>query len=466
MILEECKEVFNRSFAQLEKENLSDSGIAAICDIRKAVKEVLMHASNYQDALMLFNRLSNSVVREQSENDVLANPFWDMQEKNRNSMPVVEEKAAAPIPSQMTISEEPVEKRPSVRGSGRLSSVSRVTEPDVPCEVIKPQSDRDFDKAIEDAVQKFDEALKESTEKSFEGNFKERFETDFSDAFKGSTDITPSDDVQEYEDYTEGAGVYFDTNPFIQEEDIDEGIFSTDVYEAEDLPEYAVSMMDDPYLLADDLIESLDEDEMELFMQLGQDEELSDDIFRPSDVVESEPIAEPVEEDVKEAVESARDKFYMPARSRIAMIRGVEPEDSFSGIDLLADGYTGPEDTVEPEYMVPTEDELRNAEDSWDEDEAPGVAFERVEAPEGEEDDEEYPIFDADQYGIPVEQPVLMSDEEYEEQHKIDMTTTIAEQAAQAEQYWDKFSQASMIGFSDGDISRDIEGDIEGSEEE
>ena len=435
MILEECKEVFNRSFAQLEKENLSDKGIEAICDIRKAVRSVLTHASEYQDALMLFSRLSNSVVREQAEQDVLANSFWDTQEKNRREIDVVSKQNQAASVVDSLVSEGDALNQFSVRGSGRLPFVARTTE----------ESRVDFESIHLDRS--------ESTE-----DFKEKFDTAFSGAFKENSD-SYVDDVYE-DDYS----VTFEGNPFIQEEDIDEGIFNTDVYEVEDLPEYAVSMMDDPYLLADELIENLDEEEMDLFIQLGQDENLSEDIVRPSDLVADDL---PGDEDmsVDEAVDTARDKFCMPARSRIAMIRGVEPEYSFEGIDLLADGYVATEDAVEPERLIPTEDEIRNAEASWDDEDnsSSSVVFERVDPPE-EEYDEDPPIFDADQYGIPVAQPMMMSDEEYEEQHKVDMTTTIAEQAAQAEQYWDKFNKASMIG-ADIDPFGGDDGNIKESEE-
>lgn len=495
MVLQDYRQIIGRGFAALEHEHLSDEGIAAVCDIRKAAGELYEQAVNYQDALMLLNRLTKSAVDDAHENDVFSNPFWDAQEANRSkaSDPFTDV-APAMEPPKKEVVEEPEEKpapprKSSVRGSGKIvpdaklqPMVEREEPKEEPASLFdEEEEDELFTESLDDKISKIADAIGPVVETEAEIQPGDDFSTMFpeeegADWLAGDridhqfTNVT-EEMLRDAEDFSEpDADETEDTmDESFGEEPKD--IFSEQgVFEEDELPDYAMSYADDPYLLADDFVENLDDEDMELFIQIGSEEDgISDDIVRPGSLEKSGP-KEESKETPQEATENARDKFYMPARSRIAMIRGAEPEDYFTGFDLLADGYTKDEPEEEPESTVPTEDELANAESEF-EDEVeevkeveepprPSAVLEKVDPPENEERDEEDPSFDVDQLGIKVDQPLLMSDDEYEKQFRVAMTTTIAEQSAQAEQYMDKFNKLSAIGISSPSVSEDdAEGD-------
>lgn len=512
MVLQDYRQIIGRGFAALEHEHLSDEGIAAVCDIRKAAAELYEQAVNYQDALLLLNRLTKSAVDDAHEHDAFSNPFWDAQEASRSKTSdpfsdVEPVKEHPPAKEKEQLKEEVVEepetepappKRSSVRGSGRIvpnAKVQPMAEHEEPKEEPAVQAEEEEDELfiepLEDKIAKIADAIgpaaEVEVEKQPEDDFSNMFpEEEGADWLAGDridhqfTDVT-EEMLRDAEDFSEPDSadeedadvedVYVENTACEDVDDKPNDIFSEQgVFEEDELPEYAMSYADDPYLLADDFVENLDDEDMELFIQIGSEEDgISDDIVRPGSLEKSGPKEEP-QETPQEAVENARDKFYMPARSRIAMIRGAEPEDYFTGFDLLADGYKKDEPEEEPEMTVPTEDELANAESEF-EDEVeevkepeetprPSAVLEKVDPPENEERDEEDPSFDVDQLGIKVDQPLLMSDDEYEKQFRVAMTTTIAEQSAQAEQYMDKFNKLSAIGISSPSVSEDdAEGD-------
>ena len=481
MVLQDYRQIIAKGFIALEKEHLSDEGIAAVCDIRKAAAELYEHAVNYQDALTLLNRLTKSAVDDAREQDVFSNPFWDEQEANRGRTsdvfsdtavkeepvkeePVKEEPAEEEVKSKPRITfidpkeDVPVPKRMSVRGSGKIAPISKIQNfEDEP--VVEEVFDQPDEEPVDDIA--LDEPIEVEAEPQVGDDISTIFDEEEDDLFIDDdplnsqfTEVT-EETLSEEEDVSQS-----DAAIEIEQYDCDdepEDIFAEQgVFEEGELPDYAVSYADDPYLLADDFIENLDDEEMELFIQIGSAEDgISDDIVRPGSLEKSGPKEEP-KETPAEAMENARDKFYMPAKSRIAMIRGAEPEDYFMGFDLLADGYVKDEPDEEPEVTVPTEDELANAESEFEdeideveevEEPRPSAILEKVDPPENEERDEEDPSFDGDQLGINVDQPLLMSDDEYEKQFKVEMTTTIAEQSAQAEQYKDRFEKLAAINI-------------------
>lgn len=501
MVLQDYRQIIARGFVALEKENLSSEGIAAVCDIRRAAGELYEQASNYQDALMLLNRLTKSAVDDARPQDVFSNPFWDMQEANQgktvdpftDALPREEEQQAPlkpkvkkeeePVIDKGGVKSEPEVRRSSIRGSGRIVPTSKMQSQDAYIEGSETEDAPIDDVAVEtieldddvldtiveaDAVAEpgddFSDMFSEEEPELFIDDENDIFVEDnrTRDEFIGVTAemLREAEDFSQPDASDEADDAAVDTLDDISDEP-DDIASEQGVFEADELPEYAMSYADDPYLLADDFIENLDDEDMELFIQIGSGEDdISDDIVRPGSLEKSGPKEEP-KETPQEAVENARDKFYMPARSRIAMIRGAEPEDSFTGFDLLSEGYTKDEPDETPELSVPTEDELANAESEF-EDEVdlsepvgPSAVLEKVDPPEIEERDEEDPSFDVDQLGIPVDQPLLMTDDEYEKQFRVDMTTTIAEQSAQAEQYMDKFNKLATIDIGRPSVSDD-----------
>jgi hypothetical protein len=492
MVLNECRQAIARGFSVLEKERLSDAGIAAVCDIRKAAGELFEQASNYEDALMLFNRLTKSVVDDSRGSDVFANPFWDLQEQNRHSgsrntssdEPMAHFTSRENKPERDE--EEPSVARTSIRGSGRLTA-SKTEARDALKDEVKygssikePMFDALYEEEVEpEAATVSDEDVEvvpaKDTTESFANDFKDRFEFD-NDLSQSLVDDYHADDAAEIsaaDDLIENIEDLEEDDLFIEDEAEEEQTAAETsnavisecepedeqgVFDASELPEYAISYADDPYLLADDFVENLDDEDMELFIQMGQEaNEPSEDIVRPGSLEKHGPKEEP-KQAPQEAVENARDKFYMPARSRIAMIRGVEPEDNFNNFDLLSAGYKNDEPTEEYDSGIPTEDELRNAESEFvdepeDEPEeavipiGPSAIMEKVEAPENEERDEADPSFDDDTLGINIQKSLLMDDDEYEHSYKVDMITTIAEQDAQAESYRDRMEALASVSF-------------------
>ena len=479
MVLNECRQTIARCFSILEKERLSDEGITAVCDMRKAAGELFEQASNYEDALMLLNRLTKSAVNDSSGSNVFANPFWEQQEREKaannaktdvfeKSVDEVEEKdenlfeSFEPIPKE--VEEETPVKRTSIRGSGRIAPTSKTEARDIMKDEVR--ADQPLTEPLYDALYVEEtvdpevivtdvdevETIPKDTAESFENDFKDRFdfENDLSsDAMVESYDGEKEIETNEFDDDLED--LFFDDDEHLNF-DPDDLSAEQGVFEEDELPDYAVSYADDPYILADDFVENLDEEDMELFIQMGQDDDdVSEDIVRPGTLEKRGPKEEP-KPTHREAVENARDKFYMPAKSRIAMIRGVEPEDGFNGVDLLK-GYKNDEPEDEYDAGIPTEDELRNAEtDFFDEPEeepkGPSPIMEKVSAPEEEERDDADPTFDDDTLGISVDKSLLMDDDEFDHRYKVDMITTIAEHDARAETYRDKMEKLASVSFT------------------
>lgn len=471
MVLNECRQVIARCFNILEKEHLSDEGITAVCDMRKAAGELFEQASNYQDALMLLNRLTRSAVDDAHESNVFANPFWDKQGKNRDTnidkdtfaeKEIEPEAEAMPKaePVSEKVEEEPPVKRTSIRGSGKIAPASKTEARDIMKDEVR--ADQPLTEPLYDAIYVAEpevtvtevdevETIPKDTAESFEDDFKDRFEfeDDLSsdsmvDSYEGDREV----ETNEFDDDLED--LFFDDDEHLNF-DPDDLSAEQGVFEEDELPDYAVSYADDPYILADDFVENLDEEDMELFIQMGQDEdEVSDDIVRPGSLEKHGPKEEP-KPSHREAVEQARDKFYMPAKSRIAMIRGVEPEEGFNGVDLL-EGYKNDEPADDYDDGILTEDELRNAEseffDESEEPKGPSPIMEKVVAPEDEERDEADPAFDDDTLGISIDKSLLMDDDEFDHHYKVDMITTIAEHDARAETYRDKMEQLASVSFT------------------
>lgn len=371
MSLEKYDEIMKESFKRLECEDLSNEGILAVCAIRKATRELFTEAENYRDALTLFNRLTKSVVDDQPEpvrgNDDIS--YWDEKEKN----------------------------------------------------IEKEEEDRSFVAPLDIEPRSFDESdfkkdnISEHTlqQELVSPDLDEAFKNSFHDLPAGATSEDVCDDAYEIVSSEEERGFEAD------ERFLDEGVF-----EADELPDYAVSYVDDPYILADAIIESLDEDDMELFIQMGESYD-ANDIVRPGDV-ESSFCEEDENISVDEAVAEARDKFYMPAKSRIAMIRGVDPDDDFSDMHPLTSGYEDEEpDDESIDTGVPTDSELEMAESDFDDEVEEDKEVKREAVMERvEEDDDDYEVetdFDLDTLGIDVNHPRLMSDEEYDHEFRVEI---------------------------------------------
>lgn len=497
MVLNECRQTIARCFSFLEKERLSDDGITAVCDMRKAVSELFEQASNYEDALLLVNRLTKSVSDDEHDSNVFANPFWDMQARKREESPrrdafsePISEAEVDSAPKQEVESEvevesvskqevedesepepeieadsaeepdvsliveetspdEPALRRMSIRGSGRIVPVSKTDARDTMKDEVRADSNVSIEEPIYDAVY-VEEVEAELVEDESDSPFTPS-DDPFNNQFTGVTEEDLEEDEEDAlfmdEDEANNEKEFLDFDE--DDPELEEGVFEED-----ELPEDAVSYADDPYLLVDEFVDSLDDDEMELFIQMEQDAaDGFEDVVRPGSLEKRGPKKEP-KPTTKEAVEESRDKFYMPAKSRIAMIRGVEPEDSFSGLDLLASGYKDDEPVADYDTGVPTEDELKNAESVFfdepeeEEPKAPSAIMEKVDAPDDEERDEADPSFDDDTLGISIDKSLLMDDDEYDHRYKVDMITTIAEQDAQAESYMDRMQKLANVSFS------------------
>lgn len=324
MVLNECRQTISRCFSILERERLSDEGIAAVCDMRKAAGELYEQASNYEDALMLLHRLTKSVADDSHGANVFANPFWDLQEKNR-----MEHSEAGVFSSQFDTpptsrvereterephvekdephveKDEPVSPRTSIRGSGKISTFSKTEARDSMRDDVKadsyskdsleePMYDALYVEEVEPELVEEgdlqdiaeDKVIPKDTIESFENDFKDRFDFDsnLSDSMVESYDQSAAAPEPEVES---------DIVPLEDSDDEDLGFEALDlddddiddersIFEGSELPDYAVSYADDPYILADSYIENLDDEDMELFIQMAEGESADSDIDRKS----------------------------------------------------------------------------------------------------------------------------------------------------------------------------------------